>query len=407
MHRSLTPIVFIFLVLLFSACNTLVNVKTVDIEIAVPAKVKMPEGYRAAAIRYNNCNVAPNPVFSYYLKDNKSFAETNNLDSIASKIYFQSFNETLEQQFFFDSISEIQSFDYSEFNILNTFDLSGVLEGDSLTLAKMPTSKLAIPALAMTIGSFQYPDSTSKKVKILDPEFGLYSYKELSEIADSTGANLLFSLDYFAAIDGIITEYQYQYQYLEVVYILSFWNIYDLRKKELLFFYDKIDTISWEANKYADDLFGRVLPNREEAVLNAAGIAGSGFAEFLIPHWELVQRMYYKSGNVELSKTEEMIEKGNWLEAAEIWKKNVVNKNKRIAAKSMFNLALANEINGNIDAAIDWTVKSFHVFNQKNEIHYWNCMNYIKILGQRKLDIKQIKAQLNVEIPGFPENKNE
>jgi hypothetical protein len=117
--------------------------------------------------------------------------------------------------------------------------------------------------------------------------------------------------------------------------------------------------------------------------------------------------MYYHSGNVELSKTDKLIEQGEWLKAAEIWKANIDNKNKKIAAKSMFNLALANEMSGNLDAAIDWAVKSFQVFEQKNEIHYQNCMEYIQIIGQRKLDIKTIDKQLNIGNLDPLENKNE
>ena len=61
----------------------------------------------------------------------------------------------------------------------------------------------------------------------------------------------------------------------------------------------------------------------------------------LTPRWEFVQRMYYRSGHVEMKKTEKMISEGKWLEAAAIWKANIDNKNKNIAAKSMFNLAPA------------------------------------------------------------------
>ncbi len=121
------------------------------------------------------------------------------------------------------------------------------------------------------------------------------------------------------------------------------------------------------------------------------------FAELLIPHWVEVQRMYYKSGQCRIKKAEELIKENDWIEAAEIWKKNVNNKNKSIAAKSMFNLALACEIEGDIDAAIDWAVKSFHVFERKNELNYYNCLDYIQILGQRKLDIKVINMQLYPE----------
>lgn len=105
--------------------------------------------------------------------------------------------------------------------------------------------------------------------------------------------------------------------------------------------------------------------------------------------------MYYKSGQVELQQAEKLALENRWFEAAAIWKKNIANKNISIAAKSMFNLGLACEIEGNIDAAIDWVVKSYHVFGNKNEEHRYHCMNYLQILGKRQLDIRTIERQLS------------
>jgi hypothetical protein len=58
----------------------------------------------------------------------------------------------------------------------------------------------------------------------------------------------------------------------------------------------------------------------------------------------------------------------------------------------MYNLALACEMNGDMDAAIDWVIKSLYVFGDKNPVNEFNCKNYIKILALRKLDIKKIES---------------
>jgi len=80
---------------LLQSCNALYNTRTIQLEILVPGKVKMPPGYKTAAIRYNNSNVAVNPNFSFYTEDGKKINDTTNTDSIASKIYFQVFAEHL------------------------------------------------------------------------------------------------------------------------------------------------------------------------------------------------------------------------------------------------------------------------------------------------------------------------
>ncbi len=83
------------------------------------------------------------------------------------------------------------------------------------------------------------------------------------------------------------------------------------------------------------------------------------------------------------------------MEAAEIWKANVNNPNKYIAAKCKFNMGLVCEMEGNLEAAVDWVVQSFHVLGAKNKEHYYNCTNYINILALRKIDIKKIDLQFS------------
>ena len=72
----------------------------------------------------------------------------------------------------------------------------------------------------------------AKKSKVIDPKLGLYSKEELKNIADSTGAEALFSLDFFSSFDGI-QFYKSNSLGVEYVYVMAFWNIYDLQKLEL------------------------------------------------------------------------------------------------------------------------------------------------------------------------------
>lgn len=85
------------------------------------------------------------------------------------------------------------------------------------------------------------------------------------------------------------------------------------------------------------------------------------------------------------------------MEAASIWKSNVDNKNKIIAAMCMYNMALACEVEGKMAAAIDWAVKSYHVLGEKNRVHAQNCKDYIQILSQRKFDFRLLDEQISAE----------
>ncbi len=397
----------LILSVLFQGCNTLYSSRTTNIEVVVPGKIAISPEYKKVAVRYNNCNITQNPYFASYSEDNKIFLDTSNIDSVASEVYFQLFVEHLKSQNFFDSIVELEPFDYSGVQIIDTSKNKVDTFIDTFYIDDENPPKHAVSNLADLLKSFPSKQTNVLETKIIDPEFGLYSKEEIQQIADSTSADLLFSLDYFASVDRFDYIKYTSFTGTESIFIIVLWNIYDLNKQNLNFFYTKSDTITWNSRAEMLQYAKKMLPPRKDAILNAADIAGTRFAEFLVPHWIEVQRMYYHSNQVDLKKTDKLIKENKWLEAAKIWKANVNNPNKNIAAKSMFNLGLACEMEGNLDAAMDWTVKSFYVFGNKNEVHYTNCMEYIQILAQRKFDLRTINMQVNADVSGPVENNNE
>ncbi|MCY1719301.1 DUF6340 family protein [Prolixibacteraceae bacterium Z1-6] len=381
--------------LLNQGCNTLYNTKVIDIEIVEPGKVSIPEQYKTVAIRYNNCKVAPNPQFqkSYFI--DKSVFHEENTDSIASKIYFESFTGEIRKQNFFDKVFEVEAQDFSSIKIRDTISYELDVENDSISNTKELLDEFNVRLFSKTINEFPNESKIYTSEKFLHPRYGLYQPNELKKIADTTHADLLLSLDYFYSVEGAFYDKNISIAN-EIVLIRAYWNFYDLINQEYLYSYDKADTISW--NGLVDDIknLREILPPRKDAILNAADISGVNAANYLIPHWTQVQRMYYGSGHVDLQKTDQLIAKGDWLAAAKIWKANVNNPNKSIAAKSKFNMGLVCEMQGNLEAALEWVVESFHVFGQKNKIHSANCMNYIRILGQRMQDIKIIENQIGL-----------
>jgi len=387
-------LLILFVVLLVTqGCNTLYNTKVIDIEIVEPGKVKMPENIKTVAIRYNNCNVAPNPYFqeSYYI--DKTIQAEENMDSIASKLYFAYFIDELKKQNFYDSVFEIEEQDFSQIKVTDTIQYKFKEDLDSMIKKKDISEQLNVFLFSGVINEF--PNKTQKYNSeiFLHPRYGLYQPIDIQNIADSTQADFLISLDYFSSIGGTFYDKKSALAN-EVVFVQACWNFYDLKNQEYRYIFDKRDTITWY--NYIDNYTNikDVLPPPKDAALNAADIAGVNFANYLIPHWVEVQRMYYTSGHIELKETDQLIHDGKWLEAAKIWKANVNNPNKSIAAKSKFNMALACEMQGNLKAALEWVVESFHVFGQKNEEHHANCMEYIQILGQRLQDIKIIENQV-------------
>lgn len=374
-----------FILFLLNGCNTLYNIQTIDLEIFVPSTIIFSPEYKNVAVRYNNSNFEFENWLSESQKVKGPEKDTLNTDSITFISYYNSFLETIKKEHFFDSVNIVQPGDYSGFSF-----------SDSLfSIDSVKSQSSHFRDLAYILAHIKNNNEIKKPVKYIHPELGLYTINELEKIADSTKSDILLSLDLLSSFYGVEFDPDLEIGF-SVVYTLVFWNFYDLKTNKIVYQYNQIDTVAWQSPGYTFAEAMKYIPKKDSAIFEAASLSGVSFGESLIPHWEPVQRMYYTSGHVELKKTEKLISEGKWLEAAEIWKKNIGNENKKIAAKSMFNLALACEMEGDLDAAIDWAVRSYHVFGQENEIHAQNCQNYIQVLSVRKRDLTIIEKQINL-----------
>jgi hypothetical protein len=351
-------------------------------------------------------------------------------DSLASWVYFNAFHKYLKDQQFFDTIVNAKSIFHNgvalnDSLIISRFSTLDTTNSDSayfLNPAVLQASKLID----------KLPDSTSgmKKDLYIDPDYGLHTKYDIEKIAQQTGADFLLSLDFFGVLDGLFSpdyfknlpdslkfnyinnvmnhpdfayrrksdskgnsRFSYGYELAtQVINVIASWSIYDLKKTEFTFFHTKIDSLYWTGDHELLRLSSNSLPPLRDVIFDASNISGINFAQFISPHWVSVERNYYKSRYTDLKVTYQLIKKQRWIEAAEILKRNVYNKNKIIAAKSMYNLAFVCEMNGEFDAAMDWAIKSFHVFGSKNQKHSDNCTKYINIIAQRKLDIQKIEG---------------
>jgi len=390
--------VLLCILILNQACNTLYNTRIIDIEILEPAGVKLPKRYENLALRYNNINVATNPKYACYSINNREYPDSTNLDSIASQIYFQHFVETLENQAFFDRITILPAVDYSQVEIIDTLNMQLPEVLDSTFLSDKYPGFMTSLRLLNAISAVQPAPKNIQEHHSFDPYYGLYSREMIGELADSSKADLLLSLDlFFSQNKSEFIRIPESNMVHEQVMINYFWTAYDLQQQKLMFHIAKTDTIRWTGIGTSRKKAFKQVPPRKDAVLNAADIAGTNSANFLLPHWITIQRMCYSFADAERKKAIPLAEAGQWLEAAKIWKAHTSNKNKKTAAKCMFNMALACEMNDDLEAALEWVVKSYYVFGEKHPIHAANCKEYIRVLGLRKIDVKRINEQLKFD----------
>ncbi len=114
---------------------------------------------------------------------------------------------------------------------------------------------------------------------------------------------------------------------------------------------------------------------------------GQRYAQDLLPVYVRVYREYYVKGSDNFKIGKRLARAGQWNEAAEYWEKDLNNPKRKVAGRVHYNMAIISEINGDLDAAINWAEKSYTIFNIKKGLHY------SRILKDRKLKIEELNRQ--------------
>lgn len=167
-----------------------------------------------------------------------------------------------------------------------------------------------------------------------------------------------------------------------------YWSV-EFKNDNLSYLYHQTDTLNFFKSDFPD-LFKTRLKIKP-FIYQAAEDLSILFGSRLIPAWQNVERLFYRSKNPEMLQAEKYALKNEWRLAAEIWNKQTTNKNPEIAGKATYNMALACEMEGKTDVAIDWLYKS-KSFQLKN--HEALCSQYIQILTKRQKEIESLEKQI-------------
>ena len=162
----------------------------------------------------------------------------------------------------------------------------------------------------------------------------------------------------------------------------TIWRIYEPFENSRIKRYDISDTIFWKSYGLLSlDIDGN-LPFLKKALIIGGINSSNRLARYISPAWVNQSRKYYKTGNKQIDKAIPLIQNNKWDEAAAIWHNFSTVTSKTIKSKVEFNLALASEINGDFDLAIDWGLKSFKTkYSKVKEV-------YLRTLDQRRKELE-------------------
>ena len=173
-----------------------------------------------------------------------------------------------------------------------------------------------------------------------------------------------------------------------IMEIQSGWRIYDVVNKKIID--ENRFTEEKEFTAYGSSPEDAIshLPSKRNAIKQSGIFAGEQYGFRISPMWIKVSRTYYTGKSDDLKLAKSHVKKGDWDSAIEIWKDLVNSSDEKIARRSAFNMAIASEIKGGLDTAIEWAKKAQKLGEKK-------AYNYINVLNRRKIDQEKLKKQLN------------
>ncbi len=338
-------VLLLWVLLLTISCNT---TKTIIIEIPKPAEKELPEHIQSLAL----VNRTVDNQYSDW-----------NTDSLQKIFYTQNFRV---DTFVYD----IQAAD---------------------TLLK------ALGELLYESGRFDYVIPKNRFIEAEKSSFfsSTMPWAEVKNICETFKTDAVLSVDMYKT--RVITNFKKEsyfdqeqngyfiaaFAQMNVIYEVLF-RVYDPLKEKIVASEFFKDTLLWEDGARTTlELFHRFTPVKK--ALAEAGIAVAlDFSEKISTNWQEEKRPFYVKGDANLKHAGMLIDNGDWQGAMVLWKETVENTNsKSLKSKAQLNIAIANEILGDIDNAISWALDSYNTMYR--QITYY----YLELLEERKKEIKK------------------
>lgn len=128
---------------------------------------------------------------------------------------------------------------------------------------------------------------------------------------------------------------------------------------------------------------------RKERVLEISQQTGYSHGGRLEPQRVRVGRDYFVRGSERFVRGRRLAQTGDWDAAASLWQQEIGHPKGKIAGRAHYNMAIINEINGDLDAAIDWARQSYAEFGTRQ------ALDYLRTLEGRRARQEQLMADLN------------
>ncbi|CAM4326246.1 DUF6340 family protein [Zobellia nedashkovskayae] len=225
------------------------------------------------------------------------------------------------------------------------------------------------------------------------------NWQAVQEICDANNLDVLFSLEFYD------TDTQVDYELTTVnipndlgikaalpghkvtlnTAIKNGWRVYDPQSKLILDEYINNNHITSIGSGINPMKAVEAVIGRKEAVIQRSNNIGNSYGYDVRPLSKRISRDYFVKGSDNFVIAKRRAQTGDWDGAAALWEKEVNNPDGKVAGRACYNMAIINEINGDLDKAMEWASKSYTDYNNGDALRYVNVLKY-RISEKQQLD---------------------
>lgn len=171
------------------------------------------------------------------------------------------------------------------------------------------------------------------------------------------------------------------------------WRLYDPRTKIIIDEYTTNDYLEKSATGTTERSALNNLPSQVSVTRTVAFNVGHEYGARIAPIYEQVSRQYYgkaKGFKEDMAQAARFVKSREYERAAAVWNKieATAGDNQKAAGRAAYNMAIASELTGNLDLALDWAKKAYNTYGNKK------ARNYIQVIEMRQNDARKVESQM-------------
>ena len=172
-------------------------------------------------------------------------------------------------------------------------------------------------------------------------------------------------------------------------FIKTGWRIYAPSDPGVIDEYRFVESLVYKSQGSNPVAAVEALTGRLDAIKEVSRNAGNRYAARILPYRLRVTRDYFVKGTSNFEIAKRKAQTGKWDEAGKLWEAETSNPDMKVAGRACYNMAIINEINGDLESAVDWAQKAYEDYNTKQ------ALDYIRILENRISKNELLRIQEN------------